>query len=77
MSSEVPLSNGVSGVLSSRDEAHRSQGRAGRRQLGLEVQIFQSESPFQAVKGHKERDDFFILVEDTAWRAEVFAPKSS
>lgn len=55
MPSEVPLSNGVSGVTSSRDEALRSRARAGRRHIGFRVQNYESESAFKAVKGHKKR----------------------
>lgn len=47
MSSEVPLSNGVSGMLSSREEAQITSQKAAR----VGVQLFQSESPVQAVKG--------------------------
>lgn len=74
MSSEVPLSNGVSG---SRDEARRSEARAGRRQLGLGRRSSRVSHPSRLRKDTKRADLFFIFVEDAAWRAEVFPPKSS
>lgn len=77
MSSEVPLSNGASGMPSSRDEAHRSEARAGRRQLGLGCRSSSVSHPFRLWKDTKRDDLFFIFVGDTAGRAEVVAPKSS